>query len=812
MGTTISSGRWKLDYTNRRVYRDTAITPTVVDTTLDLYSDLQDTFDEPGQMDDTVPMSAQTPTEFTIGGTDPDFAWFISPSDTKYLRGGAITTSGWTRTPTTENGIVRVPYDGTTDPVASDIGKTITHAVDSDTGVLVGFDATDGYLYIRPADDTAANNFDSTSGNLNVTGGTAGVGAQTAAADSGEYLWANPNSVGVFSVQDGTRGFVYQDGAKITNWPAGIGLNADGEFDILLLVQAAGTLIDSGFATFFARRGGALGDWFESNLSNGGRVTIPLTGNPNTVNDGVGHHNATWTGGSGATLVVGEIVSLNSDTERAAVVANVTTPGAATGDFDYFLIRGLTQFVTSDAVTAETSGKTMTIGTVTNLTPVTDTGVTLTHGATTQDINNGAGVRPYSIRLDPATLSWERVYRRLQYITRRGSTEPIDGVNGESYRGSTRQIEYSGQAGGNWTEGTIVYDQTTGAQGLIVADHDDGTSGDLILRATRGTFGNGNTIGDAPSAPTVTATIAASPRTIPTLKFAPLGNLAGTLFQAAPGMVPVLANIAPGREQDYSLIDDDGITQTPPNTVPVAITSVAVDDWVSVFRLDAPFTSGGQIVKNEYTSDNTLNVAGDATFEVTTTISQEAPPAGVIRVAYDVDLEDRYNYSSFSGTTFTLTAIPNSTVSAGGADPLGITLTDTTATFQTDGVVPGMIVRNTTDGSYGYVKSVTSETVLVLDGNGLTGGTEDDWDDGDAYTINKLRQTYDNTDTVYVPFLDVKVPSGTSVSTTIIQSVDIDVLIRVRQGRVILPYQAPNTIGSNGLSAAAIRTPDPIAT
>ena len=64
-----------------------------------LYSALQNLFDELTQMDDGVPMSAQTPTEYTIGIIDAgdDDPWFIDRTTVEKLIGGAITTASWTR-------------------------------------------------------------------------------------------------------------------------------------------------------------------------------------------------------------------------------------------------------------------------------------------------------------------------------------------------------------------------------------------------------------------------------------------------------------------------------------------------------------------------------------------------------------------------------------------------------------------------------------------------------------------------------------------------------------------------------------------
>jgi len=816
VGTTFSSGRWVRDVPNRILKRDTTVTPTVTDTIRQWYSDNQDEADAPSAMADIAPVSGQTPTEFKIGDPltrDTSNPWFIAPNHAKFLTGGALETAQWNRVEGTKNGIMEMTYTQTVALVASDVGKKIVMTIDGDSGTLLGFDATALRLWIRPDSNAIANSFNNAptaSGAWTITAGT-GTGSQSGVARTGEFLWANPNSTNVLSVQTGTRVFAVQNGSKITNWPSGIGLLADGSFDILLLVKETGTLIDSGFATFFARRGGALGDWFEADLNLGGRVTIPLTGNPDTTNDSVGHHNVTWTAGSGATLQVGEIVDLNSDSEVAAIVANVTTPSAATGDFDYFLIRSLTQFANTNAVTAVTSGKTMTLGTPTDLTPVTDTGVTFTYGAFLRDINNSNGSRPYSIDLDPNSVSWERVYQRGKYITRRGSTTATDGINGEQYRGSTVQLQYGTQTG-NFTEGLTVTGATSGATGVIVADHDDGATGDLILRAVRGTFSGTEALSDTSTG----AAALVSSRVIPTLKFAPLGAMAGTLYQAPPGLAPIIANIASGRTKDFTLTDDNGVVQNPPNNVSVTATDIAIDDWVFVPRL---LVAGGAINKAEYTSPSTGNNVGDVDIDVGVAVSGENPSSGWVRVVYSPGLEDRYHYASKVGQVLTFTTQADWHVvgsTATGATSATV-LVDSTATFTTSpAVLPGMMVRNVTDGSIATVKTVDSATQLTMDSIGLTGGTDNTFQSADDYRINELARTYDATDTMYIPFLDDK-STGTSMTTSIVQSANIPVSIEVRQGpgqaadSKIKPFKAFNTITGAGMSQAAQRDPDTIA-
>lgn len=72
------------------------------------------------------------------------------------------------------------------------------------------------------------------------------------------------------------------------------------------------------------------------------------------------------------------------------------------------------------------------------------------------------------------------------------------------------------------------------------------------------------------------------------------------------------------------------------------------------------------------------------------------------------------------------------------ADVDGETLIDSAATFVTDGVVRGDIVQNVTDGSFGSVLSVDSETQITH--TILEGGTENDWDLSDSYSIYDLVQ------------------------------------------------------------------------
>lgn len=95
-------------------------------------------------------------------------------------------------------------------------------------------------------------------------------------------------------------------------------------------------------------------------------------------------------------------------------------------------------------------------------------------------------------------------------------------------------------------------------------------------------------------------------------------------------------------------------------------------------------------------------------------------------------------YGTITGTHDGLTrgATVTGTHNAGGNSA---TLVDTTKNFKQAGVMRGDIVQNTTDGSFGVVASINTAVNpfdrINFDDDGMTGGTDNDWDVSDAYSI-----------------------------------------------------------------------------
>jgi hypothetical protein len=248
-----------IDYVNRTIKHTSGTTVYSVNA---LYSWLQDTFDELAQMDDPVPMSAQTPTDYSLIN-----GWFMDNASTKFLSGGAIQTIGYT------DEIQEIFFATDAGAVAGDIGKRVTD--DSvEVGTLIHY-STDGLeWYVRKdAAGTIA------SGSVVAVVGGTGAGTTNADGITGEELWANAYTIG--AIEAGSNVYVVQDGVKLTQWWAA----NSGHIDALFRVKHLGTEVNDGKITCFIREWGDTYDHLEVDLSGGGRTPVPLATQDDPNND-----------------------------------------------------------------------------------------------------------------------------------------------------------------------------------------------------------------------------------------------------------------------------------------------------------------------------------------------------------------------------------------------------------------------------------------------------------------------------------------------------------------------------------------------
>lgn len=722
-----------------------------------LYSFLQDTFDELGQMDDTVPMSAQTPTEFTLIND-----WFIDDESTRFLNGGAIQSSGW-------NNIIDVlTLDGSyTNAIHTDIGKSVLDDAVAH-GTLLYYNNTEQKWWIRrtAGGDVADNS------TMTISTGT---GAGTAAGDSvtGETLYANIYTLGTIQTTPNPKTYVFQNGLALSEW-WGRG-DSEAHIDVLIKVKEASTEIDGAQITVFVRHFGDLYDHFPIDLSSGGRNAVPLATQEDLNNNTTGEITVAYSSQSGSWTVgnfvrdtttgaYGEILADDDQGTTGTLTIGNVIAGTA-GSFDFTATNTLQETIDGTA-NGDVAGVSATAGTVTAvIRNYNDIGIYFVNlsiafnsGSEEPSLGDriegaGSGAVAYYVGSTVSSGSWSggdaagTIYL-ANWVDTTSFTNPenldIDGgtANFATTAGAqaiTKTVDKAFEQGTDYPYNVIV-DCATRPMSEVYEWFKYVTREDANSAAPSGfnhiTMYRVNDAGSAIIEEEGEEYISAQTTYTP-VKASPFGTFAGGKLFGARGVW--VENMDNADRQNYQLIDADGATQTPPNFITITVNSVVVGDKVTVFRT----TSGEDIDKAQFTSHATNNTLGSGTFQVTTSISSDTPSSGYLRIVdtsdTSINREERVAYTSWSNS---------------GAN-----------------------------------------YIFTLSGT--------------------LSKTYGASDTAYVPYYD-EVAGATSVSVTVIYNVNQTVLTRVRQyddvtpANSILPFQITGTVTISGYTVAAIRTPDTI--
>lgn len=853
-----------IDYVNRRITYTTAFVddrPPNIYTVNELYSWLQDTFDEPGQMDDPIPMSAQTPTQYTLINR-----WFMDNESVKALYGGSLQTNGWTKSGAAGVTALRWQDTPTNAPDAGEIGEVLTGGTSGATGIMLAVDATRQVVWVR---NTSVAQF---SDGENVTGTDTDfniMGASARGILSGENIWSNLFSVGSLQLQteiyvgqedDYMGGTAFHDTdadsryerriEKIAEWwdsdvdfftgsPNLLG--GINHFDILVLTQESGTSIDGGRLAVFARQFGTVYSSFELTAAVGNFV-VPFASTGADLNSADGVYEVGFDAGAGGKgqLDVGDVLENFTGTTPVgrlrAVVTAVT--GTTSGSFEFYLIGEneadgtLRQFADNENINVRGDAFNIDIDTVG--TPVAlvngaaASGVTITFADNQIDVDSDGTPEEYGCTINCNSLPLATVYQYVQALTCRGNQNgiavagtpdtllPSGNVSldegGEFYRAIGDLImQYDGGVGTQPTEGDLVTNGT-GAYGVVVSIT-AGTTGWLVLTQVKGTWADNDTVAQIDAAGGNSVTVFGAPLTVVDNTSAPFGTFAGGRWFVARGVV--LTNVPGADANNWETVDLAGTRRAPPATRAITFAGLAVNDRAAIFEVD---TAGGiDVTKNQ----NSVGVAGaavsDTSIPLNNTVATDVPATGWIRVvdASDPNLEEyRYEYSSYSGTTVTLRTGANltGTCTPGGSSTVLVD-TGAFATFGTDGFLKvGMMIRNTVSGGWARVlRKIDNDSVETTP---LSTGT---WADTNGWEANQIVVALVDADDCYFPYID-DTATGTSLSKSIVYDTDTPLVARCRfsdpdvGGTRILPFEQTGlTLTDADLTVTAIRNDDTIA-
>jgi hypothetical protein len=820
-----------------RMIRRAAGASATVYTSLQLYSAVADEADAFQAMGFTNPMLPTTPNAFTL-----ENKYFIPRSSTEYLSEGTLTCD-WTNITlpdTNGNGVIRKPYSDTTPFVAGDIGRQVIESASGDAGTLLDFEVEpDGtlVLWIRPeVSGAGGDEFDSTTGTISVTG-DAGTGSGTPLTGQTNGITKYTAIQAIGSVPTASEVYVVQDRIKLADsttntfqWWATDPTVSLGIISILVRTRTQGVDIADEDLEVFARRYTSLYDNFRLNVAAGGFSALPLASAPD-INNTTGYWAGVWQSGTGTAMLVGDV--LNNTTggkEGGAYVVTAVADAGATGTFEYYTVGDLTEFATTDTFTSTNRNGTINGAPTANVGGPTETGagnggtVTITIGNALADHDGNGTNESYSITVDAqgpggTGVAVADVYERIKYVTRRGQDNTFwdtvaCSIPGEQWRGLEAQIFYDAPTG-TFTEGDNITGQggytarvlgveTTGtgyqnALQAYVTVSDQQTSLDAVINNDTLTDTTG---GDTVVVDTSTNAIASFPSSN---KASPFGTFTGTQLFGSRGIL--YTGQADTDTQAYTLIDDGGFQRVSPNTVTFSVANTAALDRVLVAR----DTGVDGIIDKDQFGGMTAVAASSKTITVAGTVDAEVPPAGYLRVVENaLQQEHKYHYASRTtgaSGVFTLVDITASTANDTGSTTTPTHLNDSTASFQTEGVVPGMLVQDTTNTDTYEVVTVTSETQLEIVQIFGTGGT---LATGDAYTINETIQLYATSDDIYDLILDVEA-TGATTSNTFVQSTLFDTVVNVRQGKVILPFTQNAAVTAAGGGVTVVRQLDTIA-
>ena len=234
---------------------------------------------------------------------------------------------------------------------------------------------------------------------------------------------------------------------------------------------------------------------------------------------------------------------------------------------------------TADDLNNETASGTVAAWTITN-----------TEGYNGIDVNADTVDEYYYSEWDPGIQSINDLYEYGKYLTRRGSSSTLYGLNGFLFRGITHSFSYDNEAAGPFTQNEVISWGTgaTAGSGRLLAFDDNGATGDMWIQLLTGVAPVNNLqITGATSSATADVNGTPVQRTISQVNF--LGSSTGTSLIGAYGVGVVQAVLT----ASDSLTDLTGTVVTPPNTVTFTVGGlVSGEDRVFVAPWDGTTVDG----------------------------------------------------------------------------------------------------------------------------------------------------------------------------------------------------------------------------
>ena len=288
------------------------------------------------------------------------------------------------------------------------------------------------------------------------------------------------------------------------------------------------------------------------------------------------------------------------------------------------------------------------------------------------DVNNDGSDEYYYSSWDigggsaPASPVINDLYEYQKYITRDGSSGTLYGLDSELFRGITHEIALSGGAG-TWVEPESLSwgtGATAGTGQLLAVDNTAGASSTKMwIQLLTGVVPNANTItgngGATATAGTVTERSISTPFN---------GASTGSAIIGSYGMGVDTTDLS----KDDKVFDLTNTQITPPNNVTFTVYGlVSGEDRVLVTN-----DSSSSIDYSQLTLNGALTGGAVTSVVVSGSIPSDTPSSGTIRIERDSGLYSLHPFSSWTGSTFTITSADFSGDNASDANNVFISYID----------------------------------------------------------------------------------------------------------------------------------------
>jgi hypothetical protein len=311
-------------------------------------------------------------------------------------------------------------------------------------------------------------------------------------------------------------------------------------------------------------------------------------------------------------------------------------------------------FTTSDL------NNTTAVGTV-----ATWTGITNTEGYQTIDLQNGDGAQPYYSQWNRDIYSINQLYERAKWLTRRGTSSNVHGLDGELFRGITHQWAFNnggGSASFTQNEHLTWGTGATAGEGILIAISTlTGATGTMWIQLIAGVAPtNTLTITGVTSGRHVDVNGSVTARSLSPVF---LGQSTGSALIGAFGIGVEAADLT----QNDKVFDLTNTLRTPPNNQNFTVSGLVVGEDRVLVTNDSGSVG---IDYDQMTLGTTLNASGRTQVDVGAgNIPADTPQTGNLRIKLDTGIYRLQPYTSHDGSRYF--TIPSTDYSGANAATAG---------------------------------------------------------------------------------------------------------------------------------------------